>query len=225
MPRGHPLRWLPVPREAPCWRATTSRAMADWKSSVDAELASLRAQEAALKQAGKKAELKAIAKRKGELKLMKKKGISPVILNPSMSMPSMPSMPSNFPSVPAWVSNFPNFTMPSEEDATEFAGAGGSPVLAVPCLLPPLLAGTLSFGTLTGFCSGYALKGIGRAGAFTVGRSVQTEAVWLLSGAQPCASALRHALHTWPPGRLPLHGAHGRAARGLRRRELEEDRG
>ena len=109
--------------------------MADWKSSVDAELASLRAQEAALKQAGKKAELKAIAKRKGELKLMKKKDISPVILNPSMSMPSMPSMPSNFPSVPAWVSNFPNFTMPSEEDATEFAGAGGSPVLAVPCLL------------------------------------------------------------------------------------------
>ena len=42
---------------------TVASAMADWKSSVDAELASLRAQEAALKQAGKKAELKAIAKR------------------------------------------------------------------------------------------------------------------------------------------------------------------
>ena len=27
----------------------------------------------------------------------------------------------------------------------------------------------MSFGSLAGFCSGYALKGIGRAGAFTVG--------------------------------------------------------
>ena len=52
--------------------------------------------------------------------------------------------------VPKWVTNFPNFTPPSNEEMGEFAG-------------------TMSFGTLTGFCSGYALKGIGRAGAFTVG--------------------------------------------------------
>ena len=41
-----------------------------------------------------------------------------------------------------------------------------------PALTTHLVAprtGTMSFGSLAGFCSGYALKGIGRAGAFTVG--------------------------------------------------------
>jgi len=133
--------------------------MADERAQIDAELANLRSKEAALKAAGKTAELKALAKRKGDLKLMKKKGISPVIAPPRSSSRLLPSLSSGMPSmaaamtmppVPKWVSEFPNFTAPTEDDAAEFAG-------------------TMSFGSLAGFCSGYALKGIGRAGAFTVG--------------------------------------------------------
>eukprot|EP00320_Phaeocystis_rex_P010049 CAMPEP_0119074480 /NCGR_PEP_ID=MMETSP1178-20130426/72141_1 /TAXON_ID=33656 /ORGANISM="unid sp, Strain CCMP2000" /LENGTH=206 /DNA_ID=CAMNT_0007056641 /DNA_START=35 /DNA_END=655 /DNA_ORIENTATION=- len=124
----------------------------DWKVEVDSELARLRAKESALKAAGKTDEVKAIAHRKGELKLMKKKGISPVIARPGNLQSWSSGMPAAMPSVPKpkWVSDFPNFTPPSEDDAAEFAG-------------------TMSFGTLTGFCSGYALKSLGRAGAFTVG--------------------------------------------------------
>ena len=107
--------------------------MADGRAQIDAELANLRGKEAALKAAGKTAELKALAKRKGDLKLMKKKGISPDVapawsgrLLPSLSsgMPSMPSMPASMsmPPVPKWVSEFPHFTPPTEDDAAEFAG-------------------------------------------------------------------------------------------------------
>ena len=108
-------------------------AMADGRAQIDAELANLRGKEASLKAAGKTAELKALAKRKGDLKLMKKKGISPDVapawsgrLLPSLSsgMPSMPSMPASMsmPPVPKWVSEFPHFTPPTEDDAAEFAG-------------------------------------------------------------------------------------------------------
>jgi len=106
-------------------------AMADERAQIDAELANLRSKEAALKAAGKTAELKALAKRKGDLKLMKKKGISPVIAPPRSSSRLLPSLSSGMPSmaaamtmppVPKWVSEFPNFTAPTEDDAAEFAG-------------------------------------------------------------------------------------------------------
>ena len=101
--------------------------MADWKAQLDAELANLRDKESALKKSGKTGELKALAKRKGELKLMKKKGISPVIAPTRQGhlqswSTGMPSMPTSVPRVPKWVSEFPNFTPPSEDDAAEFAG-------------------------------------------------------------------------------------------------------
>ena len=104
--------------------------MADERARIDAELASLRSKEAALKAAGKTAELKALAKRKGDLKLMKKKGISPDIALPRSSSRLLPSLSSGMPSmaaatmppVPKWVSEFPNFTPPTEDDAAEFAG-------------------------------------------------------------------------------------------------------
>ena len=106
-------------------------AMADERARIDAELDNLRSKEAALKAAGKTAELKALAKRKGDLKLMKKKGISPDIAPPRSSSRLLPSLSSGMPSmaaamtmppVPKWVSEFPNFTPPTEDDAAEFAG-------------------------------------------------------------------------------------------------------
>ena len=105
--------------------------MADKRAQIDAELDNLRSKEAALKAAGKTAELKALAKRKGDLKLMKKKGISPDIAPPRSSSRLLPSLSSGMPSmaaamtmppVPKWVSEFPNFTPPTEDDAAEFAG-------------------------------------------------------------------------------------------------------
>ena len=48
------------------------------------------------------------------------------------------------------ISQFPNFTPPTPDDMHVFAG-------------------TVSFGSAMGFCSGYALKKIGRAAATTVG--------------------------------------------------------
>ena len=128
-PRANSARVRSVPVFG---RPTPNLAMADGRAQIDAELANLRGKEAALKAAGKTAELKALAKRKGDLKLMKKKGISPAVaparsssrLLPSLSsgMPSMPSMPASMPPVPKWVSEFPHFTPPSEDDAAEFAG-------------------------------------------------------------------------------------------------------
>ena len=82
----------------------------------------------------------------------------------------------------------------------------------------------MSFGSLAGFCSGYALKGIGRAGAFTVGCLFMG-----LTGLQvPCtsytplhaAALLHHPITTSPciaPAR-PAHPAHpARPAPSLQR--------
>ena len=119
------------PRKRLQRRADPHVAMADERARIDAELANLRSKEAALKAAGKTAELKALAKRKGDLKLMKKKGISPDIAPPRSSSRLLPSLSSGMPSmaaamtmppVPKWVSEFPNFTPPTEDDAAEFAG-------------------------------------------------------------------------------------------------------
>tara|TARA_B110001452_G_scaffold256954_1_gene250744 strand:- start:496 stop:1098 length:603 start_codon:yes stop_codon:yes gene_type:complete len=123
--------------------------MADWKAAVDKELDVLRAKQTTLKQAGaSRAEIKQIEKRKADLKMLKKKGINPVLTAPSMSkLPSVgASLPSSMPSLPS----FPTFTPPTEDEIGEFAG-------------------TLGFGTVSGFCSGMALKKIGRAGATVAG--------------------------------------------------------
>ena len=125
--------------------------MADWKAAVDQELNALRAKQTALKQAGaSRAEIKQIEKRKADLKMLKKKGINPVLTAPASSLSKLPSvgasLPSSMPSLPS----FPTFTPPTEDEMGEFAG-------------------TLSFGTASGFCSGLALKKIGRSGATFAG--------------------------------------------------------
>ena len=98
-------------------------------------------------------------------------------------------------------------------------------------------AGTMSFGSLAGFCSGYALKGIGRAGAFTVGCLFMG-----LTGLQvpytPCTPLHRfspppHCLSTHSP-RTPCTPCSAcpactpctiAAALGLHRRQLEQGGG
>lgn len=129
---------------------------------LQAELEALRGREAG----ASPEELKLIKKRKAEVKLMIKRGISPVVV-PSMSMPSLGlprSLSSGMDAAGAAVGGvidtvnggmskepwYPTFTPPTQDDLAEFGGA-------------------MSFGTLMGFCSGYALKKIGRAGATTVG--------------------------------------------------------
>ena len=200
------------------FRRRADMAETDGKAQIEAELASLRAKESALKAAGKTRELKALAKRKGELKLMKKKGISPVItpallgMLPSLSsgMPWPASMPA--PPVPKWVSEFPHFTPPTEDDAAKFAGrllqlglhsrrqgrqGGMAGWRGAERVRSALCAGTMSFGSLAGFCSGYALKGIGRAGAFTVGCLFMG-----LTGLQAPRHHPTHTLH------IPTHTLH-----------------
>jgi len=105
-------------------------------------------------------------RRKAELKYNIKHGITPkpppaadgpsVLLRrmseslpTSVSLPSLPPLPSG--DISDAISNFPTFSMPA---TTEELGQFG---------------GTVSFGTVMGFCTGYALKQAGKAAAVTGG--------------------------------------------------------
>jgi len=137
------------------------------RASCDAELVALRARE---KTASAEERAKIVG-RKAELKQMRKVGVhydSPRSALAGMSLPwgktddwddssdgskrvggftlpQMPKMPDHFPTT----ADFP-FQLPMALDAE-------------------LMAGTASFGTLSGFCSGLALKKIGRAAATVAG--------------------------------------------------------
>ena len=113
---------------------------AEWEQ----QLSELRAREAA----AAADEREAIVQRKRELKLMMRAGASP----PPPSPAARPSPAGNLSDTLGQLQlpSFPTFSLPSEDDATLFAG-------------------TVSFGSLMGFCSGYALKKIGRMGATTAG--------------------------------------------------------
>ena len=99
--------------------------MADWKKTVDAELDALRAREVALKKARdakSKEELKSIAKRKGDLKMMKKKGISPVLPVATTSMPDLSKHIPDWDKLPSIFKGIPQFSPPTEDDAANFLG-------------------------------------------------------------------------------------------------------
>lgn len=118
--------------------------------ALHSELVALRAQDRAKVNA---LEREKNVLRKAELKHMIKNNITPppqvpgpsALLQSAMETASAASG-SSLPSL----SNFPTFTPPSEENVTQFAG-------------------TVGFGSMSGFCAGYALKKAGRAAAVTVG--------------------------------------------------------
>lgn len=122
------------------------------KQRVQAELAALRARD---KDIMDQSDLEKHQRRKAELKFMLKNNVNPAPQEPlfpsGMWKPVADAM-TTIPSKPRGVfgPNFPTFTVPEEEDLTNFAG-------------------TLTFGTMMGFCSGYALKKVGRASATTIG--------------------------------------------------------
>ena len=125
---------------------------AEGKQRLEAQLATLRARDANMAPA----ELETHQRKKADLKFKLKNHIDPppppqpeqggasaFLRNVADTLPSS-SGASDV------LSNFPNFTSPTLDDLGDFVG-------------------TVSFGSTMGFCSGYALKKIGRAGATTVG--------------------------------------------------------
>ena len=131
-------------------------ATAEGKQRLETQLATLRARDGSVAAA----ELEAHQRKKAELKFRLKNhmdppvppqpegGASAFLRNVTDSLPSNGGAAGG--TGGAVFSGFPNFTPPTQDDLGDFAG-------------------TVSFGSAMGFCSGYALKKIGRAGATTVG--------------------------------------------------------
>ncbi|KAL1496801.1 hypothetical protein AB1Y20_014387 [Prymnesium parvum] len=129
--------------------------MAGGEGDLRAELEALRARDAAEMDS---AELERHQRRKAELKYMLKNNIEPpptddsaIAQLPRFLSGALPSLPSiggavgPMPTIPN-----PRYEPPGEGDLQDFAG-------------------TVTFGSMMGFCSGYALKKVGRASAATIG--------------------------------------------------------
>ncbi|KAL3907225.1 MAG: hypothetical protein SGPRY_010250, partial [Prymnesium sp.] len=117
------------------------------------ELAELRTRDAAPMDP---ADLDRHRRRKAELKYMIKHKIPPP--------------PRAEPSVASTIQRVLTDSLPSFPPPTAGATGYSFPTLTLPLLEDlPNFAGTVSFGSMVGFCSGYALKKVGRASAATLG--------------------------------------------------------
>jgi hypothetical protein len=134
------------------------------RERCEAELSALRARE----KAATASELPEIIERKAELKQMRKVGIYYEQQRPALGGFSLPwSKPQE--EGEAGPGGLRGFKLPQFPPMPKLPTADDLPFQLPTGLDVELVAGTASFGTVTGFCSGVALKKIGRAAAAVTG--------------------------------------------------------
>lgn len=135
------------------------------RERCEAELTALRARE----KAASAGELSGIIDRKAELKQMRKLGIYYEQQRPALGGFSLPWSKPQVGEGGAGQGGSSGFKLPQLPQMPKLPTADDLPFQLPTGLDVELAAGTASFGTVTGFCSGVALKKIGRAAAAVTG--------------------------------------------------------
>jgi uncharacterized membrane protein (Fun14 family) len=142
-----------------------SRRAEEARERCEAELSVLRARE----KVASPGELSDITERKAELKQMRKVGVYYEQQRPALGGFSLPWSKPQAGEGEARQGGIGGFKLPQLPQLPQMPTPDDLPFQLPTGLDVELAAGTASFGTLTGFCSGVALKKIGRAAAAVTG--------------------------------------------------------